>query len=163
MTSEVPPRQSSSLNRSWSSGERRESFFWTLSSTLMVARFVSRTTSNYKWRVTEILEDSHQLQQKSPLLQEEGHKKLRKNYYYYYKSPGPTRTLNGITVMMYVLQIFHPRSDEAVPHKEFSSSWRRWSPLTKRGMTPRCHSTPTHIQTKIINHHLENAFYWNIS
>ncbi|TNN89275.1 hypothetical protein EYF80_000563 [Liparis tanakae] len=38
MTSEVPPRQSSNLNRSWSSGERRESFFCTLSSTLMVAR-----------------------------------------------------------------------------------------------------------------------------
>lgn len=48
MTSEVPPRQSSNLNLSWSSGDRRDSFFCTLSNTLMVAKFVSSTTSNYK-------------------------------------------------------------------------------------------------------------------
>lgn len=50
ITSEVPPRQSSNRKRSWSSGERRDSFFCTLSRTRMVARFVSRTTSSYEDR-----------------------------------------------------------------------------------------------------------------
>lgn len=60
MTSEVPPRQSSNRNRSWSSGDRRDSFFWTLSSTLMVARFVSRTTSS--WRMLQTAFRGQQLQ-----------------------------------------------------------------------------------------------------
>lgn len=47
ITSDVPPRQSSSRNFSWSSGAIRESFFCTLSNTRIVARLVSRTTSNY--------------------------------------------------------------------------------------------------------------------
>lgn len=50
ITSEVPPRQSSNRKRSWSSGERRASFFCTLSRTLMVARLVSRTTSSCRER-----------------------------------------------------------------------------------------------------------------
>lgn len=47
ITSDVPPRQSSRRNFSWSSGAIRDSFFCTLSNTRIVARLVSRTTSNY--------------------------------------------------------------------------------------------------------------------
>jgi hypothetical protein len=47
ITSDVPPRESSSRNFSCSSGAIRDSFFCTLSRTRMVARLVSRTTSNY--------------------------------------------------------------------------------------------------------------------
>lgn len=47
ITSDVPPRQSSNRNFSWSSGAIRESFFCTLSNTRIVARLVSKTTSNY--------------------------------------------------------------------------------------------------------------------
>lgn len=47
ITSDVPPRQSSNRNFSWSSGAMRESFFCTLSNTRIVARLVSKTTSNY--------------------------------------------------------------------------------------------------------------------
>ena len=46
MVGEQPPRQSSRRNFATSSGDNRESFFWTPSSTLIVAAFVSITTSN---------------------------------------------------------------------------------------------------------------------
>lgn len=46
ITSDVPPKQSSRRNFSWSSCVRRDSFFCTLSRTRIVAKLVSRTTSN---------------------------------------------------------------------------------------------------------------------
>ncbi len=67
MTSEVPPRQSSNRKRSWSSGERRDNFFCTLSKTLIVAKLVSSTTSSYKAKNKSIsISTEFQLKPKSP-------------------------------------------------------------------------------------------------
>lgn len=127
MTSEVPPKQSSNRNRSWSSGERRDSFFWTLSSTLMVAKLVSRTTSSCNWGATDA--------------------ELQKGIIIWNVASNSVMvhlSVNTILVTMYVPQISHPHSDEAVPHMESSLSWRKWSPLTRREMTPTYRSIPTH-------------------
>lgn len=47
-TSDVPPRQLSNLNLACSSGDRRESFLFTCSRTLMVWVLTSMTMSSYK-------------------------------------------------------------------------------------------------------------------
>lgn len=51
MTSEVPPSVLSSRNLACSSADMRESFFCTDSSTRIVARLVSKTTSNCRWTI----------------------------------------------------------------------------------------------------------------
>lgn len=52
------------------------------------------------------------------------------------------RAAESAPVLAHAPQSAHPHSDAAAPRMESSWSSRRWSPPTRRGRRPRCHSAP---------------------
>lgn len=123
-TSEEPPSMLSRRNLACSSADIRDNLRCTVSSTLMVAKLVSRTKSN-------CIENKNRYHCENLIISFRD-RRTRKSGIQPVKWP---RTCHSP-------QSVHLHSGRCAPRTEFSWNWQMWSPQTKRGKRPRCRSGP---------------------